>query len=119
MKNSKPINSFFYSLFWDCDPEKIDIIEHSNFIMHRIMERGTYAAMRWLQQTYTDEQRCLFIEEKGYRVLPLRELNYWLMMSGVPEKRKKILLDKSRKQNNVWQKRYSHQYIDRKSKNSS
>ncbi|KPA12794.1 hypothetical protein MHK_006965 [Candidatus Magnetomorum sp. HK-1] len=108
MKKLRPISPFLYSFFWDCDPEKIDVVAHSSFIMHRIMERGTYAAMRWLQQTYTDDQRCSFLEQKGYRVLPLRELNYWLLMSGVKDKRREILLDKSRKQNNVWQKRNSY-----------
>jgi len=69
MESPNIMDPFLYSFFWDCDPKTIDIVKHSDFIMHRIMERGTYDAMRWLQQTYTDSQRCLFLEKKGYRLL--------------------------------------------------
>jgi len=107
MKKSNRIDPSLYSFFWDCDPEHLDTIKHSDFIMYRIMERGTYDAMCWLKKTYTDHQRYLFLERKGYRVLPFRELNYWLLISGADTNRRKELIEKARIHNNVWQ-RFSH-----------
>lgn len=42
----------FYHLFWDVDPDKIDIRKNSRYIIERILEIGDIDAFRWIQEIY-------------------------------------------------------------------
>jgi hypothetical protein len=35
-------------LFWDVDPETIDLGRHRDYVIERVMTRGNWVAMRWL-----------------------------------------------------------------------
>ncbi|HLC17348.1 MAG TPA: hypothetical protein VJL89_14105 [Thermodesulfovibrionia bacterium] len=103
----KTIPEFLYPLFWEYNPKEMDIIQHSDTIMGRIMEHGTWQAMCWLRVTYKAEQIVSFLERRGKRVLPLRELNYWALVSGVSEEKRKKWLKEAKEQLHVWRKRAS------------
>ena len=66
------IPEFLHPLFWEYNPEEIDIMRHSDSIMARIMERGAWDAMRWLRKTYKTAEITSFLERRGRRILPLR-----------------------------------------------
>ena len=70
-------------LFWDCDLDGLNLNEHRFFIMERVMEQGTWNAMQWLRKNYQEEELLHYLNKKGIRTLPLRELNYWLFICGV------------------------------------
>ena len=76
------IPAFLYPLFWEHNPEEIDILRHSDSIMARIMERGTWEAMRWLRKTYEVPQIVLFLERRGRQIcrvvkgMKIRERRY-------------------------------------------
>jgi len=99
---------FFSLLFWEYDPGTIDIIKHDSLIMGRIMERGSWASMAWLQKTYSREQLGSFLEKRGNRILPPRELNYWALMCGIPSDKKQKWLKDAREKHDVWRDRHSH-----------
>jgi len=105
-KNSVPQS--LYPLFWDVTPEKIDILKHSATIMDRIMKRGDWNAMIWLKKTYTSEQIVSYLKTRGQRVLPLRELNYWALISEVAPEEKNRWLQDAKSRNDVWSNRYAY-----------
>jgi hypothetical protein len=70
-------------LFWDVDPEAVDLDTHADYVLERVMARGDWAAMRWLSLTYSAEARADFLRRLGSRLAP-RERAYWRLLSGLP-----------------------------------
>ena len=106
--NKKPIPSQIYNLFWEYTPESIDIETHKNFIIGRIAEMGSWDSMKWLLRTYSKEQILSFLKKKGIQTLPLRELNYWLLMMGISSEEREQIINKTSESNHVWNNRYSY-----------
>jgi squalene cyclase len=69
-------------LFWDIDVTTLDLSRHSDYVIERLMSRGTWAAMRWLRATYSAVIMVDFLRRKGDR-LPPRERAYWALICGV------------------------------------
>jgi hypothetical protein len=69
-------------LFWDVDPEAVDLRRHADYVMERIMTRGTWAAMCWLRAQYGREELADFIRRRGERLAP-RDRAYWALIAGV------------------------------------
>lgn len=44
--------SFRQSLFWDTDPEKIDVEKNARYIIERVFDFGNDAEIRWLFMQY-------------------------------------------------------------------
>ncbi len=83
----------------------LDIHKHADVIMARIMERGSWEAMVWLKKTYQPEIISDFLFNKGWKVLPPREVNYWALLSDMPENAKTRLTEKAAARDAVWSKR--------------
>ena len=77
------IPDFLRRFFWEYDPRKLEVERHADVIMGRIMERGDWDAMCWLRQTYPMERLRRFLEMRGQRILPPRELNYWALICDI------------------------------------
>lgn len=69
-------------LFWDVDPAQVDLERHRDYVMERVMTRGTWEAMQWLRTTYSKEALADFLKRKGERLLPPRERAYWSLVAG-------------------------------------
>jgi hypothetical protein len=69
-------------LFWDVDPDTVDVVAHRDYVLERVMTRGTWQAMLWLRRTYPLEELASFLERRGDR-LPPRDLAYWSLLCGV------------------------------------
>lgn len=54
-------------------------------IIGRVMERGTWADMRWLLTSFGRERLAAFLADGGYRTLPPRELRFWSTICHAPE----------------------------------
>jgi hypothetical protein len=102
------IPGFLYPLFWEYEPKYIDIGHHATFIIGRIMERGSWAAMIWLQKTYSKAEIISFLEKKGRHSLPPRELHYWTLIYGISPKKREKWLKNAMGRPDVWNTRYSH-----------
>jgi len=105
---SASIPIFLNSFFWEYDTATIDTAKHASLIMGRIMERGSWEAMRWLHQTYSADDLALFLRTKGIQILPARELNFWALLCGVPDRTRNHWVKKARAKNSVWTQRYAH-----------
>ena len=108
IRNDKGIPEFLFPLFWEYEPETIDTIRHADLIIGRIMERGSWASMVWLQKTYKKDQLVSFLKNRGYRILPLRELNYWAFICGIPPGKRQNWIENAGKYPHVWRTRYAH-----------
>lgn len=106
--NDRGLPESLFPLFWDYDPLEIDPIKHAGLIIGRVMERGSWASMLWLQRTYSRDQLVSFLEKKGHRMLPPRELNYWALVSDVDPVKRGEWLKRIREKPDVWENRYSH-----------
>ena len=107
-RNNKKLPEFLFPLFWEYDPDTIDIFKHAGLVMNRIMERGFWASMVWLQRTYSKDQLISFLEKRGSRTLSSRELNYWAFINGIPPEKRQKWLEQAREQSHVWRNRHSH-----------
>lgn len=99
--------SSLHALFWDFDIDAIDLRRHAQLIIERIMERGAWAAMQWLQANYSRDSLRAFLEQRGKRVLPPRELNYWSLLCGVPSHTRREWLTRQRDLKSIWTSRHA------------
>ena len=97
-----------YRFFWEYDQQHIDIHEHCELIMTRIMARGDRQAMTWLRKIYSGEKIREYLFKKGWKVLPPRELNYWALVGGVSDRQRRELLQKAKDTDSVWRNRLGH-----------
>ena len=90
-------------LLWEYDLEALRAEpELPEIVIERVMARGGWEPMRWLLSTCSPERRRLFLEERGRRVLPPRELNFWAFASSVPEDRTAEWVSEARKREAAW-----------------
>ena len=101
------IPDFLRRFFWEYDPRALDVERHADVIMGRIMERGNWDAMRWLRQTYPVERLRRFLEMRGQRMLPPRELNYWALICDIPADIRQHWLKQARNRHTIWNDRYA------------
>ena len=69
-------------LFWEVDPASVDLERHRDYVMERVMNRGTWEAMQWLRRTYSPAVIADFLDRKGVRLVAPRERAYWALVSG-------------------------------------
>lgn len=43
------------SLFWDVNPATLDVKQHANYIIERILDYGTDEEVRWMYRSYQRE----------------------------------------------------------------
>ncbi len=70
-------------LFWDVDPNAIDLDRDRDYVVERIMARGDLKAMRWLARHVERDVLADFLRRKGHRLAP-RERAFWSLIAGVP-----------------------------------
>jgi hypothetical protein len=70
------------ALFWEVDPDTIDLRLHGDYVIERVMTRGTWRAMTWLRRTYPDHVLADFVRRRGSASLPPREHAYWALVTG-------------------------------------
>lgn len=51
-KESCEIPKDLYWLFWDTDPQKLNLQAYSKYVIERVLELGNWQAFRWLQLVY-------------------------------------------------------------------
>ena len=51
-KRENQVQQQYYPLFWDTDPQKINIRRNARYIIERVLELGDLNAFRWIQEIY-------------------------------------------------------------------
>jgi hypothetical protein len=93
---------FLFDFFWEYDPTTIDLAAHADLIMNRIMSRGTWEAMIWIEKNYSQRQIASFLRRQGRTKLPPRGLNYWAFICGVPSGTRRRWICELRKSPHAW-----------------
>lgn len=70
----------FHHLFWDCRAESIDVEAQAPFVLERILEYGSLAAVRWALGTYGTERVKDFLRNRGVRALSRKTLGFWTFL---------------------------------------
>jgi len=72
-----------YQFFWDVAPRQIDLHQHADYIIARLLEHGDLAAIRWLLTTYTERQIASVVKQS--RQLSRKTANFWRLRLALPE----------------------------------
>ncbi len=73
-------------LMWEYDDEGLDATENlPDSVLERLMLRGGAAEMRWLLGSVSRSRLRSYLEGRGCRVLPPRELRFWCRKAGIEE----------------------------------
>jgi hypothetical protein len=99
-----------HTFFWEYNPAELDTRKFSNFIMERLMERGSWEAMQWLLASFSAQQRLAYLQTRGRKILSPKTLNYWAIMSDVPELERRQWLADARSRDDIWSKRVASQH---------
>lgn len=70
-------------LLWGIDLADFDPVVHQEFVMERVMSRGSRAAMRWLRESYGTDNLARFLTTRGDRIPP-RDRAYWKLIANLP-----------------------------------
>lgn len=73
-------------LLWDTDAETLDPGQHPEYVLERVLERGSPEAVRWARDLFGDERIRGFLRADGSRRLSPRTLNYWALRFGVEDR---------------------------------
>jgi len=108
VNSKRRLPEFLFHFFWEYDPTTIDLADHADLIMNRLMSRGTWDAMVWLKNHYSRGQLVSFLTRRGRTKLPPRELNYWAFICGVPSSTRRRWIAEMRKSPHVWRSVDTH-----------
>ena len=73
-------------LMWEYDPKALmDLSAVPDAVLERAMIRGGWEVMAWLKKSVGLERIREFLETRGRRVLPPRELRYWSFLCSIDE----------------------------------
>ena len=71
-------------LLWDTKPESVSQTTHRAFILDRVLEYGTLAAVRWAEGVYGLAGIREYFLTRGNRVLSAKTRSYWRAVLELP-----------------------------------
>lgn len=88
---------------WEYDEAALQAAaELSDTLLERVMTRGGISEMRWLLQTVDRPHLAAYLERRGLRALPPRELRFWSRMAGIGEPVATEWVGKARAREKSW-----------------
>jgi len=72
-------------LFPEYNFDRMNAEEFFPVIVERILNRGSWAEIRWLLDRYEKDRIAAWVQRHGYRRLDKRALHYWCWMLGIRE----------------------------------
>jgi len=83
---SVKIPNDIHRLLWEYDLDDIDLwTELPEVVIERVMALGGWVQMQWLLNEVETEDLRSYLERKGARVLPPREIAFWGLACSVPD----------------------------------
>ena len=81
MKNTNIINTLSKHLFWDVDKKKIDVEEHSEYIILRVLQYGLYSDWKKIKTLYGIEK--IVNNALSMKSIDKKTASFLSLMSGV------------------------------------
>ena len=72
-----------HQFFWDVIPAQIDLGEHSEYVIARLLEHGDLVAIQWLLRTYTRKEIAEVVKQS--RQLSRKSANFWRLQLAIPK----------------------------------
>ncbi|RKZ20786.1 hypothetical protein DRQ18_05655 [bacterium] len=72
-------------ILWDVEKDEVDIREHREFLIKRILEYGDPESIKWVRENYTPEEIKKVIE-KGRGLSP-KTITLWKYLLKMEEER--------------------------------
>lgn len=70
------------TLFWDTDPNKIDLKTNKRYVIERVLDRGRVEECKWLMSTYSPDDIKEVIARKRSQ-LDAKSRNFWSHFYGI------------------------------------
>lgn len=91
------------ALLWEYDvPEEPGGPVWERAIVERVMSRGRLDDMRWLVATFDRPALAAYLQDRGARVLPPRELRFWSTWCNVPVRQADAWVHAAREREAAW-----------------
>jgi hypothetical protein len=91
------------ALMWEYDPAALAALtDLPDAVIERVMERGRWAEMRWLLDAAGRERLSMFLQRRGGRTLPPRELRFWCWVTRVSEPQATAWVQQARQREALW-----------------
>ncbi len=72
-------------LFWDCKADELLWQQHFEFIIGRILLRGTWEDVSWLRVRVGDDRIKTWFEKTRGQDLEPRQIRFWQNVLSIPE----------------------------------
>ena len=82
-ENKLPVSTAW--LFPEYDFESMDTEHYAGVVIERVLERGTWAQLRWLFAHYGEERVAEWVRRHGFRLLTKRSFALWRLALGVKD----------------------------------
>ena|SRR3989338_1878494 len=79
---STKLNILRKSLFWDVNPDKLDVGKSADFIIGRVLDFGNLKEWRTIKQLYGEEK--IRKVAKGHVFTDPRSANFWALVLSIP-----------------------------------
>jgi hypothetical protein len=63
----------------------MDLVHHKSVVIERVLEKGTWAQLRWLFATYGEEDVAAWVRRHGFRLLSGRSFALWRLALDVTD----------------------------------
>ena len=70
-------------LLWDVVAGEVRLPRHRDFLIGRILARGTWAAVDWLRRELGDGAIAAYLERTRGRCVSQRQLRFWELVLGL------------------------------------
>ena len=64
-------------LFWNVDWSKLDVVEHRDLILSRVLERGKLVDVRWAVNQYGRRAIRAFFERGPHPEVSVKTVRFW------------------------------------------
>ena len=68
--------------FWDVYPGRIDLDQHSEYVIARLLEHGDLGAIQWVMKSYSKEEIANVVKQS--RQLSRKTANFWRLRLAIP-----------------------------------
>ena len=67
----------FKKYFWDCDFQKLDFVEHRNFIFSRLLFYGDISTIKFILDQVSKNEVENYLDKKGKNTLNKLNIKFW------------------------------------------
>lgn len=86
-KNPSPdaVPAELASVLWDVDPSTVSLARHRQFLIRRVLSRGTWAQIAWLRGRVGDDALRATIVRTHAKDLTRRQARFWQVILDLDE----------------------------------